>query len=67
MTNRYHVDTSIRACLIGAIIEAKGNLVQVSKLTGLSRATCYRLIKKFKIDLKGFRQGSAGARLGSDN
>lgn len=64
MTSRYHVDTAIKSCLIGAIVESKGNLVQTANLTGLSRATCYRLIKKFKIDLKGFREGSERTRVG---
>lgn len=67
MTSKYHVDNSIKSCLVGAIVESKGNLMQVAKLTGLSRATCYRLIRKFEIDLKGFRQGSGRARLGSGN
>ena len=66
MTDRYNVDRAIKGCLVGALVESDYNLTKVSELTGLSRATCYRLLKKYSIDLKGIR-GSAGHKLGRRN
>lgn len=64
--SRYDIDKATRGCLVGAIIESKGNISKTAELTGLTRATCYRLIKKHGIDLKGYRL-SAGVKLGRSN
>lgn len=64
--SRYDIEKSTRACLVGAIVESKGNISKTAELTGLTRATCYRLIKKHGIDLKGYRL-SAGVKLGRSN
>lgn len=55
MTTKYNVDEAIKGCLVGAIVTAQGNMRQVSLLTGLSRATCYRLIVKYRLSLKEIR------------
>ena len=64
MTSRWNVNQAIKGCLVGALAETRGNLVHAADLTGLSRATCYRLVRRYKIDLKGFRKVSARAELG---
>lgn len=64
--SRYDIEINTRACLVGAIVESKGNISKTAELTGLTRATCYRLIKKHGIDLKGYRL-NAGHKLGRRN
>ena len=58
MTERWNVDASIKGCLVGAIADSKGNMNKVANLTGLSRATCYRLLVKYKISLKEIRENA---------
>lgn len=47
--NRYNVQLSIKACILGAMCEAQGDKDKAIKLTGLSRATFYRKLKKYNI------------------
>lgn len=64
MTERYNVDQAIRGCLVGALVEAGGNMSKVALLTGLPRATCYRYVKRYGINVKEIRHRARGFKLG---
>lgn len=65
MTERWNVDSAIKGALVGAIAESGGNMNQASKMTGLSRATCYRLAVKYRISLKEIRSSAKGNAKGN--
>lgn len=64
MTNQFNVDAAIKTCLSNALNQARGDMKQVAHLTGLSRATCYRLLTKYGLNLKEMRARARSAKLG---
>lgn len=47
--NRYHVDTAIKGCIVGALSEANNNVTKAVQMLGMSRATFYRKVKEYNI------------------
>lgn len=53
--SQFHLQTVVKNCLVGAIEASQGNMVKASILLGIPRATLYRIVKRYDINLMEIR------------